>query len=140
MARWGRLDLKSGAAGLEPGNDEFRGATLKIKRGILGKSGWHVTGDAPVQLAVKFGQEGLGPAHYHRTMSEYFFVLDGELWLTVGEEEVHLEQGDLLIVDPGEPHQMLRRSPDARYLLLMPKATPNDKVVLESDTEGHAGN
>ena len=84
----------------------------------------------PIQFAVKFGDSPKGNSHYHKSMHEYFLVLKGSIELSVNGEKLTVGEGDLLIVDPGEPHQMLAKSPNAQYVLLMPGPVPNDKVEL----------
>jgi quercetin dioxygenase-like cupin family protein len=64
-------------------------------------------------------------------MAEYFLLLAGELRLGVGGETLDLVKGDLVVVEPGEAHEVLFSSPDALLLLLMPPPVPNDKVELE---------
>ncbi len=44
----------------------------------------------------------------------------GNLRLQVNDEILEMEQGDLILVEPGETHQVLHGSPDARLLLFMP--------------------
>lgn len=63
-------------------------------------------------------------------MHEYFLVLKGSFEMSINGETVQAHEGDLLVIEPGEPHQMLAKSPDAHYVLLMPGAVPNDKVEL----------
>jgi quercetin dioxygenase-like cupin family protein len=102
---------------------------LRLLRNILDKQGWHVSGDdIPIQLGIKFGLSSLGKPHIHRTMHEYFLILQGSISLSVNGKTISLNKGDLLIVDPNESHEMLSKSDDAHYLLLMPKAVQNDKV------------
>jgi quercetin dioxygenase-like cupin family protein len=43
-----------------------------------------------------------------------------------------MEQGDLILVEPGEAHQVVHASPDARLLLFMPAPIENDKVECET--------
>ena len=46
------------------------------------------------------------PAHVHRRHIESFYVLDGELTLTVGGRELRAETGSWVQVPPGMPHTL----------------------------------
>jgi quercetin dioxygenase-like cupin family protein len=58
------------------------------------------------------------PAHYHRAMSEAFFVLSGTMKLFDGNEWVDGHQGDFLYVPPGSVHGF-RNEADAPASVLM---------------------
>lgn len=64
-------------------------------------------------------------------MAEYFFAREGKLRLQVGGEEITMAKGDLVVVEPGEAHEVLHATSDARILLLMPPPDENDRVELE---------
>lgn len=68
-----------------------------------------------VDIAPKGG--GPGP-HYHRAMSEAFFVLSGSVRLYDGTDWVDGNQGDFLYVPPGGIHGF-RNEADAPTSLLM---------------------
>jgi AraC family transcriptional activator of pobA len=105
---------------------------MKILRRILEKTGWHVRGiDMPIQLGVKSINSPIGRNHFHRTMHEYFLILEGKISLSIESRQIEINKGDLLIIDPGESHKITSKSPDAKYILLMPRAIPNDKVEIE---------
>jgi mannose-6-phosphate isomerase-like protein (cupin superfamily) len=46
------------------------------------------------------------PAHYHPAQDEHFEVLEGTLRAKVGGEERDLDQGEVLDIPLGTPHQM----------------------------------
>lgn len=104
---------------------------MKLIRRLLENEGWHLAaGGLPIQLGVKFGASPFGKKHLHRTMAEYFLLLAGEVRLQINEEPLDLVKGDLVVVEPGEGHEVLHASPDALLLLLMPAPVADDKVEL----------
>ena len=104
---------------------------MRMLRQLLQKEGWHLSETGlPIQGGVKSAETPFGGKHLHKTMAEYFLLLEGNLRLQVNGEILEMEQGDLILVEPGEAHQVLHGSPDARLLLLMPAAVANDKVEL----------
>jgi quercetin dioxygenase-like cupin family protein len=104
---------------------------MKIIANLPSKEGWHLKGAGlPIQVGVKSGATPFGGPHRHKTMTEYFYLLAGELQLQVEERTLGMEKGDLVVVEPGEAHQVLRASADALLLLLMPPDVADDKVDL----------
>lgn len=98
---------------------------------LLQKDGWYLAeAGMPIQVGVKSGSTPFGKKHLHTTMAEYFLLLAGELRLGVGEATLDLAKGDLVVVEPGEAHEVLHATPDAMLLLLMPPPVANDKVEL----------
>ena len=104
---------------------------MRIIPRLLQKEGWHLAeAGLPIQVGVKFGASPFGKRHLHKTMTEYFLLLEGELRLWVNEETMAMKKGDLLVVEPGEAHEIRDCSPDALLLLLMPPPVADDKVEL----------
>lgn len=71
------------------------------------------------------GADPTGPGpHYHRTMSESFFVLDGEVRLFDGQAWVDGRAGDFLYVPPGGIHGFRNDSgaPASMLILFTPGA------------------
>jgi mannose-6-phosphate isomerase-like protein (cupin superfamily) len=61
-----------------------------------------------------------GPAlHFHRTMAESFFILEGVVTLGDGEKEVDARSGDYLYVQPGGLHSFKNTSHDPASMLLL---------------------
>jgi len=65
--------------------------------------------------------------HYHRNTRELFFIISGEIEVTIthqqsGERQVlELEKGDLLLVEPLEIH-VFRTKTDAEWLNMLSEA------------------
>ncbi len=104
---------------------------MRIIRKLLEKEGWHLAESAlPIQVGVRYGSSPFGKRHLHKAMAEYFLLLEGELRLQVDGNVLEMKKGDLIVVEPGESHEVLHSSPAARLLLLMPPAVADDKVEL----------
>jgi mannose-6-phosphate isomerase-like protein (cupin superfamily) len=110
---------------------------MKLIQGCINKTGWHLSGDVPIQLGAKIGVQETGNRHIHKTMTEHFVILQGWVELEVDGHNHHLGTGDLCVVEPGEAHRILSRSPDAHYLLLMPPYVANDKSIYSRDLTRH---
>jgi len=94
---------------------------MKIIPSVLRKEGWHLREAGwPIQVGVKSGATPFGHGHLHRTMAEYFLLLQGSLRLRVDDREIGMKQGDLVVIEPGEAHAVIHASRDSLLLLLMP--------------------
>jgi len=104
---------------------------MKMIRDVLHKEGWHLAeAGKPIQVGVRSGATPFGGKHLHKAMAEYFLLLAGDLRLCVSGEVLEVRKGDLVVVEPGEAHEVLHASPDALLLLLMPPPVEGDKVEL----------
>src|SRR3954451_9237398 len=56
------------------------------------------------------------PLHVHHHDEEYFFVVDGEARLFVGDERIDARAGDLVTLPRDVPHAYLITSPTARLI------------------------
>ena|SRR5690349_20727133 len=56
------------------------------------------------------------PAHVHHREEEYFFVVEGEARLLVGDERIDARAGDLVVLPRDVPHAYLITSPTARLI------------------------
>jgi quercetin dioxygenase-like cupin family protein len=76
--------------------------------------------------------EAGGPAaHYHKTFSESFYVLDGAVRLYDGAAWVTAEKGDYLYVPPNGIHAFRNDSDEpASMLILFAPGTPREKYFL----------
>ncbi len=69
---------------------------------------------------VDIAPAGGGPGpHFHRAMSEAFFVLSGRMKLYNGEEWVDGHQGDFLYVPPGGVHGFRNEADEPASMLML---------------------
>ncbi len=104
---------------------------MRLLRQLLQKEGWRLAETGlPIQVGVKFGISPFGKGHLHRTMAEYFLLVAGTMKISVAGQTLEMEKGDMLVVEPGEKHEVLECSPDALLFLMMPPPVEGDKVEL----------
>lgn len=82
-----------------------------------------------------------GPdAHYHKTFSESFYILDGTVRLFDGANWVTAVKGDYLYVPPNGIHAFKNESDEpASMLILFAPGTPREKYFLESAEIAQSG-
>ena len=105
---------------------------MKIKKSISREKHWIFNdGLVPIQLRVIASEEIQRVEHLHKTMHEYFYVLQGNMKISIDDDVIEMDKDDLVIVEPGERHYIVEKSPDLLLLLLMPPPAPDDKVVYK---------
>lgn len=80
------------------------------------------TGGAYSLAEVFVTPAGLVPLHVHRREDEAFYVLEGELTFTVGEETIEAGPGSFLFGPSDVPHRYTVNTPTARMLMLFSPA------------------
>ncbi|MGD2088627.1 MAG: cupin domain-containing protein [Candidatus Aminicenantes bacterium] len=105
---------------------------VKIKKKIKSEKAWIFNdGSQPIQVRIMTSEGIRSIEHLHKTMHEYFYLLQGRMKISVEGNEVELAKDDLIVVEPGERHHIIEHSPDLLLMLLMPPPVPNDKVITQ---------
>jgi len=59
------------------------------------------------------------PIHAHREEAESFYILDGEVTVLLGEEQIKTTAGSFIFISPRQAHAFRVDSPTARFLMLV---------------------
>ena len=90
--------------------------------------------DGQFALIEGSGTEGGGPPlHVHEYEDELFYVLEGELLVTVGEQQMKLPAGSAAFLPRGIPHTFKVTSPKAKGLILISPAGFENYFVRMSE-------
>ena len=81
----------------------FNGVEIVFKS-PAGQEGWTV-----LEYTLPARQFG-APRHYHEELTESFYILEGEAWFRLGDEERTLGPGSIVLVPPGTLHAFANRS------------------------------
>ena len=77
-------------------------------------------------------QDGNTPKHLHANANEMQYILDGTGTITLGDKEVRVKPGDLVVIPKGTPHGGTK--PDGRTLkaiaIKTPPQAPDDTKML----------
>ena len=74
-------------------------------------------------MVVKF--KGAFPFHKHETTDDFFYVLDGEMFMDIeGEPSRTVKAGEMFIVPRGIVHRP-RAESEVKVMLIEPKGEPN---------------
>ena len=73
--------------------------------------------------------------HYHEDMQEVFIMVSGDAEMTVAEEVVPLQTGDMMIVEPREVHTMRNTgSTDVVYIVLGISSEQGGQTIVVPDS------
>lgn len=74
-------------------------------------------------MVVKF--QGEYPFHKHDSTDDFFYVLEGEMFMDIeGQPSVSIKAGELFVVPKGAVHRP-RAEQEVKVLLIEPKGEPN---------------
>ena len=73
--------------------------------------------------------------HYHPNCDEALYMLSGELTHTLGDEETVLEEGDLIHIPQGEPHQGINEGDEDAVAVICYDTGSREFTLVDEDAE-----
>ena len=92
--------------------------------------GWYVDLFMPELPAIGFANAGINEPHYHRELREVYLVAKGSSKMIVAGEEIVLNAGDVIVIEPGEPHTFVSNTEDYFHFVLHCPMIRGDKVIV----------
>ena len=86
--------------------------------------------NSPIPIAIGFANQGIAERHYHAQMYEVYLVARGTSVADVNGQQMMLQAGDALAVEPHEVHTFRDSSPDYLHFVLHVPFVAGDKIVL----------
>ena len=94
--------------------------------------GWHVgRWNADLDLSIGYATQGVDEPHVHTWLKEIYLVACGTAEIRVGHETYRLERGDVVVVEPGEPHTFVSSSPDYFHFVVQTPGITAEAVQVE---------
>ena len=87
--------------------------------------------NSAVPVSVGFATQAIDDPHVHDRVTEIFLVARGSATARVRSENVEIGAGDVLFVEPGEPHTFLRASEDALLYVVHAPGLEGEEASLE---------
>jgi len=93
--------------------------------------GWHLVGTPEFSVILERMPPGTSEVrHYHERVRQFFFVLEGELRIEIGNEEFVLSPQQGIEIDPKVRHQAFNcSSEDVRFLVISQPPSHGDRVI-----------
>ncbi len=87
-----------------------------------------------VNWAQLLPQKTFNP-HYHEDMTEVFLIIEGEVSMKVGEEQVTVRKGDAVVVEPNEVHTMTNHSDEPLHYIVFGVSQEKNGKTVNVDTQ-----
>lgn len=86
---------------------------------------------SPIEIGLGFRSDtGPHEVRHHHPYCEYYVVLEGSAVIEVGTKHVPVRAGMVLMVEPGERHQVLSVGEGgARWVAIKERSEPNSKEI-----------
>jgi mannose-6-phosphate isomerase-like protein (cupin superfamily) len=95
-----------------------------------GESRRIITGEDTSHLSIhRVRISGEAKKHYHKTLTEYYVVLEGAGEIEINETLVAVESGDVLMIPPGTRHAL--RGEFEIINVVVPPFDPEDEYLVE---------
>ena len=94
--------------------------------------GWYAgpwDGSAPIPIG--YANAGIDDPHVHTRMTEVYLIACGTADVRIEHETIKVEAGDMLVVEPGEPHTFLSNSPDYFHFVVQTPGLSQDEIRAE---------
>ena len=103
----------------------FRGVEITFKSPSETEAGWTV-------LDYRLPRRQFGaPLHYHKFLIESFYVLEGEIWFRIGDEEITVAPGGFALVPPGVPHSFANHTDAPARMLAHASSSDHKRFLCE---------
>lgn len=94
--------------------------------------GWFIgPWNSEIPIPVGYANEGIDEKHYHTQTYEIYLVAQGQSTAIVNGQEIALQAGNMLVVEPNEVHTFVKNSPDYLHFVIHVPFVEGDKVILD---------
>ena len=101
--------------------------------------GWYLgPWNSDLPLSLGYAPKGIDEPHIHTRITEIYLVARGTSKLRVGDRTVTLTPGDVVVVEPGEPHTFIGSSPDYFHFVIQTPGVQGEEVRAERIAVTHA--
>jgi mannose-6-phosphate isomerase-like protein (cupin superfamily) len=96
--------------------------------------------DSDLPISIGYANTGVDDPHYHREITEIYFVARGCAIMRVEDREIAISPGQAITIEPGETHTFVECSEDFYHFVvqtpgLQGEAARLDKVVVACDLD-----
>jgi mannose-6-phosphate isomerase-like protein (cupin superfamily) len=100
--------------------------------------GWYAgPWNSPLGISVGYACTGVDEPHLHTQICEIYLIACGSAIARVGEQSINLQGGDMLVVEPGEPHTFLDSTPDYFHFVIHWPGVMGETARLEKHAVTH---
>ena len=112
---------------------------MRVERADLSDKGWYLgPWNSDLAVSIGYANGGIDQPHVHTRVTEVYLVARGTAVVRIEREEVVLQSGDVLAVEPGEAHTFLSSSSDYFHFVLHVPGSASDETRKEKEIVSRA--
>ena len=92
------------------------------------KGWWFGPWNSDIAIPVGYANQGVDEPHLHESITEIYLIARGTSVMQVELEQITLQAGDVIVIEPGEAHTFLSSSPDYLHFVIHVPALSAQKV------------
>jgi len=97
--------------------------------------GWYAgPWNSDLAICVGYANAAINEPHVHARVTEIFLVARGSSAVRVELETMHLQTGDMIVIEPGEAHTFLESSPDYLHFVVHTPGLPPGEAQADKST------
>jgi mannose-6-phosphate isomerase-like protein (cupin superfamily) len=101
--------------------------------------GWYAgPWNSDLTISVGYANEGIDDPHLRERITEIFLIARGWADVRIERQTVRVNQGDLLIVEPGEAHTFLASSQEYFHFVVHVPGLPEAETRIDRVSVPHA--
>lgn len=94
--------------------------------------GWYAgPWDSALAVSVGYAMRGIDEPHAHTRITEIYLIARGTAVMRVERQDVTLQAGDMLALEPGEAHTFVSSSPDYFHFVIHTPGLANEEARAE---------
>ena len=87
--------------------------------------GWYAgPWNSDLTICVGYANAAINEPHVHAKVTEIFLVARGNSAVRVEQQTVHLQAGDMIVIEPGEAHTFVEGSSDYLHFVIHTPGLP----------------
>ena len=89
--------------------------------------------NSSLNISVGYANQGVNEPHRHRTITEIYLVAAGSAVMRVAGQEVTLQRGQMVVVEPGETHTFVSSTPDYLHFVIHTPGLSGDAARADKE-------
>lgn len=89
--------------------------------------GWYFgSWNSDLEVSIGYANAGVDEPHLHQAVFEIYLVACGVVEIRVEKQSIHLQTGEIILIEPGEAHTFLSSSPAYFHFVIHTPALQDD--------------
>ena len=89
--------------------------------------------NSDLNISVGYANEGVNEPHLHRTITEIYLVAAGSAVMRVAGQEITLQRGQMVVIEPGEVHTFVSSTPDYLHYVIHTPGLSGDAARADKE-------